>query len=116
MHAADPDRCIRQRGKTSDLIGLECFEKDILKTLWPAAEISAGHSFIFTYSAAVFLSVFSTAALPSAFSAASLLSVYYLLFPFFFLNFSSFSSGSSFAMESRSFSNSASRSLVTSGY
>lgn len=98
MHAADPDRCIRQRGKTSDLIGLECSEKDVLKMLWPAEEISAGHSFIFT------------------FSAASLLSIYYLLFPFFFLNFSSFSSGSSFAMESRSFSNSASRSLVTSGY
>lgn len=59
------------------------------------------------YVPAVLLSVFSTAAL---------LSVYDLLFPFFFLNFSSFSSGSSFAMESRSFSNSASRSLVTSGY
>lgn len=98
MHDADPDRCIRQRGKTSDLIGLECSEKDVLKMLWPAEEISAGHSFIFT------------------FSADALLSVYYLLFPFFFLNFSSFSSGSSFAMESRSFSNSASRSLVTSGY
>lgn len=98
MHDADPDRCIRQRGKTSDLIGLECSEKDVLKMLWSAEEISAGHSFIFT------------------FSAAALLSVYYLLFPFFFLNFSSFSSGSSFAMESRSFSNSASRSLVTSGY
>lgn len=45
MHAADPDRCIRQGGKTPDLIGLECSEKDILKMLWPAEEISAGHSF-----------------------------------------------------------------------
>lgn len=27
MHAADPDRCIRQRGKTSGLIGLECSER-----------------------------------------------------------------------------------------
>lgn len=116
MHDADPDRCIRQRGKTPGLIGLECSEKDILKILWPAEEISADHSFIFTFSAAAFLSMFSTAALPSAFSADALLSVYDLLFPFFFLNFSSFSSGSSFAMESRSFSNSASRSLVTSGY
>ena len=47
MHDADPDRCIRQRGKTSGLIGLECsekiFDKNVLKRCFENAVTGRGN-------------------------------------------------------------------------